>query len=53
VLPQPEAPADDQDKDEGLQVEGGTRPPAVDPGHPAWAEVNVEQRERAYGPGTD
>ena len=28
-------------------------PPAVDPGHPAWDEVNAEQRERAYGPGTD
>ena len=51
VLPPPEAFADDeQDDDEGVRLEGGTRPPAVDPGHPSWAEVDAEQRERAGQP---
>jgi hypothetical protein len=51
VLPAPEAFADDErDDEEGLQLEGGTRPPAVDPGHPSWAEVDAEQRERAGRP---
>ena len=51
VLPLPEAFADDeQDDSEGLRLEGGARPPAVDPGHPSWAEVDAEQRERAGRP---
>jgi hypothetical protein len=52
VLPPPEAFADDeQDDDEGVRLECGARPPAVDPEHPSWAEVDAEQRERASGPG--
>ena len=51
VLPPPEALADDeQDDDEGVRLEGGTRPLAVDPWHPSWAEVDAEQRERAGRP---
>ena len=51
VLPPPEAFAyDEQDDCEGVRLEGGTRPLAVDPGHPAWAEVDAEQRERADRP---
>jgi hypothetical protein len=51
VLPLPEAFADDeQDDGVGLRLEGGTRPPAVDPGHPSWADVDAEQRERADQP---
>jgi hypothetical protein len=50
VLPVPEAFADDeQDDREGVRLEGGARPLAVDPGHPAWAEVDAEQRERIHG----
>lgn len=50
VLVPPEALADDeQDDSEGLRLEGGARPPAVDRGHPSWAEVDAEQRERADG----
>ena len=37
----------------GVRLEGGTRPPAVDPGHPSWAEVDAEQRERADRPGSE
>ena len=52
LLPAPEAFADDeQDDDEGVRLEGGMRPLAVDPGHPAWAEVDAEQRERRGGAG--
>ena len=52
VLPAPEAFADDEHDDgEGVRLEGGMRPLAVDPGHPAWAEVDAEQRERRGGPG--
>ena len=51
VLPPPEALADDeQDDEQGVRLEGGARPPAVDPGHPSWAEVDAEQRERAGRP---
>jgi hypothetical protein len=51
VLPPQEAFADDeQDDEEGVRLEGGTRPLAVDPGHPSWAEVDAEQRERAGRP---
>jgi len=47
VLPSPEAFADDeQDDSEGLRLEGEARPSAVDRGHPSWAEVDAEQRER-------
>jgi hypothetical protein len=53
VLPAPEAFADDEhDDDKGVRLEGGMRPLAVDPGHPAWAEVDAEQRERRGGPGS-
>ncbi len=53
VLPPPEVLADDeQDDEQGVRLEGGTRPPAVDPGHPSWAEVDAEQRERADRPGS-
>ena len=52
VLPPPEAFADDeQDDEQGVRLECGTRPVAVDPGHPSWAEVDTEQRERADGHG--
>ena len=47
VLPAPEAFADDE---EGVQLEGRVRPLAVDPGHPSWAAVDAEQRERAGQP---
>jgi hypothetical protein len=51
VLPLPEAFDDDeQDGSEGLRLEGGARPPAVDRGHTSWAEVDAEQRERAGRP---
>jgi len=51
VLPPPEGFADDeQDDEEGVRLEGGARPLAVDPGHPSWAEVDAEQRERAGQP---
>jgi len=51
VLPPPEALADDeQDDEQGVRLEGGARPLAVDPGHPSWAEVDAEQRERAGRP---
>jgi hypothetical protein len=43
---------DEQDDSEGLRLEGGARPLAVDPGHPSWAEVDDEQRERAGGHGS-
>ena len=53
VLPPPEAFADDeQDDQEGVRLVGGTRPLAVDPGHPSWAEVDAEQRERSCGHGS-
>jgi hypothetical protein len=53
VLPAPEAFADDeQDDQEGVRLESGMRPLTVDPGHPAWAEVDAEQRERRDGPGS-
>jgi len=51
VLPPPEALADDeQDDEQGVRLEGGARPLAVDPGRPSWAEVDAEQRERAGRP---
>jgi len=51
VLPPPEALADDeQDDEQGVRLEGGARPLAVDPGHPSWVEVDAEQRERAGRP---
>jgi hypothetical protein len=43
VLPQPEAPDEDQD---GQPSPTTGRPAAISPGHPMWAEVNAEQRER-------
>ena len=51
LLPLPEAFADDeQDDEQGVRLEGGARPLAVDPGHPSWVEVDAEQRERAGRP---
>jgi hypothetical protein len=39
VLPEPESPQESQTPTAG-------RPESVSPSHPAWAEVNAEQRER-------
>ena len=50
VLPDPElAAADDEDD---VPAEGAQRPVVVDRGHPSWAEVDAEQRERIDGPET-
>ncbi len=45
VLPEAELAADDDQKD--VKPEHGERPMVVDRNHPSWAEVNVEQQERA------
>jgi len=43
ILPQPETPDEDQN---GRPSPAAARPLAISPDHPAWAEVNAEQRER-------
>ena len=45
VLPPPETPQD-QDQDDSQPATAAERPAAVSPGHPMWAEVDAEQRER-------
>ena len=48
VLPEAELAADDDQDD--VKPERGERPMVVDRNHPSWAEVNVEQQERANDP---
>jgi hypothetical protein len=51
VLPRAEQAADDeQGHQENVKSAPGERPVVVDRGHPSWAEVNVEQQERAHDP---
>lgn len=46
VLPEPEpGPAADPAEETGPQ-ESPARPAVISPGHPLWAEVDAEQRER-------
>ena len=48
VLPEAELTADDDQED--VKPECGEWPVVVDRGYPSWAEVNVEQQERAHDP---
>ena len=46
ILLEPE-PGPDADQAEGTAPQGDSaRPAAISPGHPLWAEVDAEQRER-------
>jgi len=47
VLPPPESAQDqDQGQDDSQPATTAERPAAVSPGHPTWADVDAEQRER-------
>jgi len=52
--PAPDLPADDDpaddDNDDDEPAPGQDRPVVVDRGHPSWAEVDAEQRERLGDP---
>ncbi len=50
--PAPDMPADD-DKDDDELAPDEDRPVVVDRGHPSWAEVDAEQRERLGDPPSD
>ena len=50
ILPQRVLPPPEREDEEGgeptLPTQPASRPAAVSPGHPMWAEVDAEQRER-------
>jgi len=47
VLPPPDPAAEDEDLPEDSRpLASQDRPAVISPGHPLWAEVNAEQRER-------
>ena len=50
--PLPSDDEDDSDHEDG-PIPVGERPIVVDRGHPWWAEVDAEQRERIHDPWTD
>ena len=46
VLPEPERGSAADQAEGTAPREGSARPTAISPGHPLWAEVDAEQRER-------
>jgi hypothetical protein len=46
VLPEPEPGPTADPAEQTAPQEGSARPAAISPGHPLWAEVDAEQRER-------
>jgi hypothetical protein len=46
ILPAPEPGLTSEPEDGATAQAGAVRPAAISPGHPLWAEVNAEQRER-------
>jgi hypothetical protein len=46
ILLEPEPGLTSEPEDGATAQAGAVRPAAISPGHPLWAEVNAEQRER-------